>query len=736
MKKHLLQALFVFIFGVVTFPHLSAAITWNGIEGTNFYAGGKYTISVSGDAVPTITVSEGNATCAQTSTIGVTATYELRINAAAIGAVVLTADDGSTTDDISITLSACDVVSYGAPFFEYTQSKTGSDSVATTGGSVKYIGIVTGFDNGGEHFYKINGDYQAKNNQLHIYLTEPLRINDRIAIRSSNASSTISQTYKIHTGDAKTYIATEGSVDKNQIIDIEYTIPVGSPFIGATDFIISRAHSNIRFNGFTISHSALVPLLTWSDNLKANTTIEKQPGDQFTYTASSSDSPSMGTISYSSDNTAVATVNATTGEVSVVGSGTAKITATLSKSGCFESATISYYIHVAALEITDESAAKFEYDDHYNADLNIQLSSGQYLKDMVTPLFVTATAATGYQWEKSTNGTSWSDISDATASTYTPIIPQLTQEGETNTTYYRCKVTGNSGSIYSKLDTVYAEKAEGCYPNVILDAVTTSAKTVSVSGTIGGTGECLLQTSQTYEGKTGYKMGDDNHHMSATLKDGYTFHGGDVVQVFVSKVMDYGNATLHIYSDAGNNWIGSIDGINDGWNEWYISENIANSIQNFNTICLYRHGKANDPTSNQNHYIAEIQVVRLEDCTNCAEKTPTITIQDQLQTGVDYPISGTLEGALSGIWTEKSDYSHFGNVHSPNTTIMFDSAGVYDITWTVAQEPSKNRWGCRAQAQKAVTVTKEEPCLTTYGDTTAYVCKNSTFSWHGHYPAQ
>ncbi|MCQ2343242.1 MAG: Ig-like domain-containing protein, partial [Paludibacteraceae bacterium] len=706
MKKHLLQALFVFIFGVATLPHAFAAITWDGIDGNYFYAGGQYTFSVAGDALPSVIVSEGDAECSQTGTEGVTATYALRINAAATGSVVLHADDGTMTEDKTISLSACDVVSYGAPFFEYHQTATGKDSVAAIGGSVKYISIVDGFNNNGEYFYKINGDYQANNNQLHIYLNEPLRVNDRIAIRSSNASSVISQTYKIYSGNS--YVALEGSVDKNQIIDIEYIVKEGDLFIGKSEFIISRAHSNIRFNQVTISHSALVPILTWSNSLKANTTLEKMPGDALNYTASLSGSPSMGTISYSSDNTSVAIVDATTGEVSVVGIGTAKITATLSKSGCFESVSTSYNIHVAATEIIAETAAKFQYDDHFNATWNYQLSSGQYLQDMVTPLFVTATAATGYQWEKSANGINWSNIDGATSNTYTPIIPSLTSEGETNTTYYRCKVTGSSGSVYSKLDTVYVEKAEGCYPNVILDAVATSTKTVSASGTIGGIGECKLEGSQSYDGKTGYKMGDDNHHMSATLKDGYTFRGGDIVQVFVAKVMDYGNATLHIYSDAGNNWIGSIDGIQEGWNEWYITDAIANSISNFNTICLYRHGAANDEVAtNQNHYIAEIRIVRLEDCYNCATQVPTITLQNQLQTGVDYSIAGTLEGAVSGIWTEKSDNSHFGDVHSPNTTIRFDSAGVYTITWTIAHQPSSNRWGCRAQAEKTVTVTQE-----------------------------
>ncbi len=61
--------------------------------------------------------------------------------------------------------------------------------------------------------------------------------------------------------------------------------------------------------------------------------------------------------------------------------------------------------------------------------------------ETATALSVTAsgTAPLSYQWQKSTDGSNYSDISGATSSSYTP---ETTVAG---TTYYKCKVTGQCG---------------------------------------------------------------------------------------------------------------------------------------------------------------------------------------------------------------------------------------------------------------------------------------------------
>ena len=117
---------------------------------------------------------------------------------------------------------------------------------------------------------------------------------------------------------------------------------------------------------------------------------------------SGENSNTLGTITYSSNNDA-ATVNATTGEVSIHAKETAQvvtITATLSASGCYQGATATYTINVAAnacdepsgsIELTSGSATKCSGDsviltmtgftsgatvEWYNGDTKVNGASG------------------------------------------------------------------------------------------------------------------------------------------------------------------------------------------------------------------------------------------------------------------------------------------------------------------------------------------------------------------------
>ena len=96
---------------------------------------------------------------------------------------------------------------------------------------------------------------------------------------------------------------------------------------------------------FSSGEGGVTPTLSWETDLSGG--VNKETGDaDFTFTASTT-SNTLGAITYSSNNTAVATVNATTGRVHIVGAGgTATITATLAASGCFEEATATYTINV------------------------------------------------------------------------------------------------------------------------------------------------------------------------------------------------------------------------------------------------------------------------------------------------------------------------------------------------------------------------------------------------------
>ena len=134
------------------------------------------------------------------------------------------------------------------------------------------------------------------------------------------------------------------------------------------------------------------------------TEIEKYPGDAaFTKTATQTTTPikSGGSITYKSSDETVATVDANTGEVTILDIGHTTITATLSAFGCFAQSTASYSLTVK--KCTDPVCT-------------IAVTSGKANKCSSDDVTLTASAATGatFQWYK--NGAA---ISGETGSTFT-----------------------------------------------------------------------------------------------------------------------------------------------------------------------------------------------------------------------------------------------------------------------------------------------------------------------------
>ncbi len=110
----------------------------------------------------------------------------------------------------------------------------------------------------------------------------------------------------------------------------------------------TTSYSNIRLDNVKIKAAkafSVAPTITFSPTFTTTpATLNKNVGDpSFTEKASSN---SGGAITYSSDNTAVATVEASTGAVIIVSAGVANITATVAQSTMFTSGTKSYALTV------------------------------------------------------------------------------------------------------------------------------------------------------------------------------------------------------------------------------------------------------------------------------------------------------------------------------------------------------------------------------------------------------
>ncbi|MEI7501841.1 MAG: hypothetical protein WCJ61_01010 [Paludibacter sp.] len=109
------------------------------------------------------------------------------------------------------------------------------------------------------------------------------------------------------------------------------------------------AYSNIRLDNIKIKAAkafSVTPTITFPV-----TTVSKNVGDpSFTEKATSN---SAGAITYSSDNTAVATVDASTGEVVILGNGVANITATQAQSTMYAAGTKSYILTVGASAVSN-----------------------------------------------------------------------------------------------------------------------------------------------------------------------------------------------------------------------------------------------------------------------------------------------------------------------------------------------------------------------------------------------
>lgn len=219
----------------------------------------------------------------------------------------------------------------------------------------------------------------------------------------------------------------------------------------ANDILMFKfSKSNVKAYGAVFTQTAdggtETPTLGWSPSIDGNVEKNENAAD-FTYTATRSNDEavaSLGIISYSSSNTTVATVNATTGQVTIadnINFGSADhidvtITATLSASGCYKKATTTYTLRVkkyvcseAAGTIavkSDDGCSKVLEITGYEADATIQ-----WYKDgvaIVGEIGTTYTAASGGTYYAITHKTCDAVSNELTISTAAATATKIVDE--------------------------------------------------------------------------------------------------------------------------------------------------------------------------------------------------------------------------------------------------------------------------------------------------------------------
>ena len=131
--------------------------------------------------------------------------------------------------------------------------------------------------------------------------------------------------------------------------EYSYLVTAGTMLDGESAFIIKAADNHAGIRSITVTPMVTVspaqPDLHWTTTpVTAHLLLD----GNFTYTAASSDSE--GAISYASEDTNVAQVDASTGEVTPSGAGTTNITATIAADECHATRTISYEVSFLGLQ--------------------------------------------------------------------------------------------------------------------------------------------------------------------------------------------------------------------------------------------------------------------------------------------------------------------------------------------------------------------------------------------------
>lgn len=202
--------------------------------------------------------------------------------------------------------------------------------------------------------------YHANINKVRIYAD--FRANDMTVSNVYKHTDYFSEASKYIVGYTAVYNDDSDAANLGDAAQGYVDITLEEP-MNANDIVLVKFNdAKVRTLGAVLtegrSGGALTTSLEWSNSQDNGATLEKrEDAVDFTITANRNDAnarASLGTISYSSSNTSVATVNAATGQVTIAdnidfGSAdykTTTITATLAASGCYKRCVLTYVLQV------------------------------------------------------------------------------------------------------------------------------------------------------------------------------------------------------------------------------------------------------------------------------------------------------------------------------------------------------------------------------------------------------
>lgn len=379
----------------------------------------------------------------------------------------------------------------------------------------------------------------------------------------------------------------------------------------------NTTNTQLRLTGITVTYITATSCEA-SNIAFTNTTVNKDLLDpSFTQTATSLNATTA--ITYESSDEAVATVNAATGEVSLVGVGTATITAT-QEAG--EHSGVDYCAGTAIYELTVITTEPLLTVSTNSVSFTGFAGGAAATEDItVEGLNLTGDIALALSGDTnfSINPTSLSSTGGAVTITYTPSATPAT---------HSATLTVSNGSL-SEVITLSGETNEmpaiGCFEENF-DDITTGNSTSSSGSSSAWTGNSAFPTVSTaYQAGGAVRLGSSSNMGSITSTPLTDFQGQNVTVNFASKA--WGTASTSILVSFGTQSqvvnLPAVADWTDGLSDYEISfENIeANAMLKFES----------NSTSERRFFIDNIAV-----CLDVPSTDPALSVSESEITDLNY----------------------------------------------------------------------------------------------------